>query len=164
MDRFSITAPCLTSPSFCTTLDERVYITATGCEIALVGTGGALRPRLWPIVRANVLRDSPVQHHVRQPLRSLRTFPVFSPPESPNTPACTHQSASACAAPSVVGHRAGRNHSSTHEFTRSGRKRRRDPSFSHNLPRGLCFWHIQPFASPDPLHAIFAHLRTAIPQ
>jgi len=30
----------LTSPSFCTTASERVYITANGCEIGFVGTPG----------------------------------------------------------------------------------------------------------------------------
>ena len=30
----------VTSPSFCTTASERVYITANGCEIGFVGTPG----------------------------------------------------------------------------------------------------------------------------
>jgi len=32
--------PYVTSPSFCTTVNERVYITATDCEIGLGGTSG----------------------------------------------------------------------------------------------------------------------------
>lgn len=38
----------MTSPSFCTTANERVYITASGCEIGFGGTHGlqAFSPRL----------------------------------------------------------------------------------------------------------------------
>jgi hypothetical protein len=33
-------APDMTRPSFCTTSSERVYITASGCEIEFGGTRG----------------------------------------------------------------------------------------------------------------------------
>ena len=98
-------------------------------------------------------------------LRSLRTFPVFAPPESPNTPLCIRRSASASAAFCRRASSRSRNHSSTHDsLVPAAAEGTIHLPTTASLAAFVSAALSNPRAPRYPLHAILPYMPAAIRQ
>ena len=86
------------------------------------------------------------------------------PPASPDTSACTRQSGSAAAASSIVRH--GAHKIVAPDVILLLRSQPHTGAIAQPQPpsRPLFLRHLQPFASPDPLHPVLPHRPPRVPQ
>ena len=117
-----------------------------------------------PIVRTNVFRDSPEQHHIRQRLDHLVTPQSSSHANRQTLPRVFIDHRQHADRSSIVGHRA-------HEVIAPDviRPLRPQPHARAVIQPEPSSWplflrYFQPFATPDALHSIFPHLPARCPQ